>query len=215
MLAELSKEPFNDPEWIYEPKWEGIRIVVYIHEGHVRLLSWNLQNFTGLFSSVAESLKSAPASLVLDGEVAALGADGRPDFATLQHWLRPGRQPHTGHVTYIVFDRLYVNGHNLKDHPLRDRQAVLTVLKHTLNSNVVRVTDPFPGDMGTTVYEECRRQGLEGVVAKRLASKYQEGKRTEDWRKIPFRKREEFVVGAYLSSAAACPSRRARRYWRI
>jgi len=109
-------------------------------------------------------------------------------------------------VTYVVFDCVYVNGHNLKDRPLRDRQAVLAALKRALNSDLVRVADPFPGEMGTTVYQECQRQGLEGVVAKRLASKYQPRKRTKDWRKIPFRKREEFVVGGYLSSAPGRPS---------
>ena len=201
MLAEPAKEPFNDPAWTYEPKWDGIRIIAYVQGNTVRLLSRNLQNYTGLFASVTESLRSAPVPIVLDGEVVALGAEGRPEFAMLQQWLRPGRQPRTGQVSYVVFDCLYVDGHNLKDHPWKERQAVMAALKHAVQSEVVRVSDPFPGDMGTTVYQECQRQGLEGVVAKRLNSKYQAGKRTKDWRKIPFRKREEFVVGGYLSSA--------------
>jgi len=185
MLAEPAKEPFNDPEWIFEPKWDGIRIIAYVQGERVRLLSRNLQNFTGLFASVAEDLKTVGVPVVLDGEVVALGADGRPEFSLLQQSLRPGKQPRTGHVSYIVFDCLCVNGHNLKDRPLRERYAVLAALKHALNSDAVRVTAPFPGDISTTVYEECQRQGLEGVVAKRLASKYHPGKRTKDWRKYP------------------------------
>jgi len=114
MLAEPANAPFNNPEWIYEPKWDGIRATAYVHGEQVRLFSRNLQNFTGLFASIAESLKAVGVPIVLDGEVVALGAEGRPDFATLQHWLRPGKQPRTGHVTYIVFDCLYVNGHNRK-----------------------------------------------------------------------------------------------------
>ncbi len=201
MLAEAGKEPFDDPRWTYEPKWDGIRIVSYIRGERVRLLSRSLQNFTGLFAPIAESLAAVAIPAVLDGEVVAVDAEGRPDFAMLQQWLRPGRQPRVGHVTYVVFDCLHVNGHNLKERPLQERQDVLAALKPVLTSDAVRVTDPYPGALGTFVYQECQRHGLEGVVAKRLASKYHPGKRTKDWRKIAFRRREEFVVGGYLSSA--------------
>jgi len=204
MLAEPGKTPFDSPEWIYEPKWDGIRIVAHIRPDRVRLLSRNLQNFTGVFAPVTDSLKSLTVPAVLDGEVVAVGPDGLPDFAALQQWLRSETQPRTGSLSYVVFDCLYVNGHNLKERPLKERQDILAALKPALNSDFVRVTDPFPGALGTFVYEECRRQGLEGVVAKRLASKYQPGKRSKDWRKMAFRTREEFVVAGYLSSA---PSR--------
>jgi bifunctional non-homologous end joining protein LigD len=201
MLAEPGRAPFDSPDWIYEPKWDGIRIVAYVRADRVRLLSRNLQNFTGVFASVAESLQSLTAPTVLDGEVVAIAPDGHPDLAALQQWLRPGQRPRTSHVSYVVFDCLHVNGHNLKDRPLRERQDVLAELKRALNSDAVRVTDPYPGVLGTFVYQECQRLGLEGVVVKRLASKYRSGKRSKDWRKIPFRRREEFVVGGYLSSA--------------
>jgi len=206
MPADPGKAPFDHPEWIYETKWDGIRILAYVQGERVRLLSRNLQNFTGLFAPITESLRSLTVPVVLDGEVVAVGADGLPDFAALQQWLRPGTRPRGGHASYVVFDCLYLNGHNLRDRPLQERQAVLAGLKPALNSDFVRVTDPYPGALGTFVYEECRRQGLEGVVAKRLASKYRAGKRSKDWRKIPFRAREEFVVGGYLSSAPTRPS---------
>jgi len=80
MLAEPANAPFNNPEWIYEPKWDGIRATAYVHGEQVRLFSRNLQNFTGLFASIAESLKAVGVPIVLDGEVVALGAEGRPDF---------------------------------------------------------------------------------------------------------------------------------------
>ncbi len=197
MLAEPGKEPFDDPRWTYEPKWDGIRIVSYVHGTHVRLLSRTLQNFTGLFAPIAESLMAVAVQVVLDGEVVAVDAEGRPDFAMLQQWLRPSRQPRAGHMTYVVFDCVYVNGHNLKERSLRERRDVLVALKPVLTSDAVRVTDPYPGALGTFVYQECQRHGLEGVVAKRLASTYHPGKRTRDWRKIAFRRREEFVVGGY------------------
>jgi ATP-dependent DNA ligase len=93
-----------------------------------------------------------------------------------------------------------VNGHNLRDRSLKERQDVLVALKGALTSDIVRVTDPCPGALGTFMYQECQRLGLEGVVAKRLASMYRPGRRSHDWRKIPFRSREEFIVGGYLSS---------------
>ena len=201
MLAESAKAPFSDPTWTYEPKWDGVRLIAYVNGDRVRLPSRNLQNFTGLFAPIAESLTAVGVPIVADGEVVALSAEGRPDFATLQQWLRPGRQPRVGHVSYIIFDCVYVNGHGLKDRPLGERQVVLSALRPVLNSEVVRVSEPFSGDMGMTVFQECQRQGLEGVVAKRLASKYRPGVRSKDWRKIAFRRREEFVVGGYLASA--------------
>jgi bifunctional non-homologous end joining protein LigD len=85
----------------------------------VRLLSRNLQNFTGAFSSVAESLQSFAPPAVLDGEVVAVGPDGLPDFAALQQWLRPGKRPRTDHVSYVVFDCVYLDGHNLRDRSLK------------------------------------------------------------------------------------------------
>ncbi|HLJ59142.1 MAG TPA: non-homologous end-joining DNA ligase [bacterium] len=201
MLAEAGKAAFDSPEWTYEPKWDGIRILAHVQQDRVRLWSRNLENYTGLFAPVADSLKSITVPVVLDGEVVAVGADGLPDFGALQQWLRPGSRPRTGHVSYVVFDCLYVDGHTLRDRPLKERQDVLAALKPVLTSDFVRVTDPFPGALGTFVYEECQRQGLEGVVAKRLASTYRPGKRSKDWRKMAFHRREEFVVGGYLSSA--------------
>jgi ATP-dependent DNA ligase len=88
---------------------------------------------------VAESLKSAVVSAGLDGEVIALEADGPPSFSAIQQWLRPGKQPRTGHLSYIVFDCLYVNGHSLKDQPLRT--ASRSSRRSGIRSAAVRVTD--------------------------------------------------------------------------
>jgi ATP-dependent DNA ligase len=90
MLAEPGEAPFDGPEWIYEPKWDGIRILAYVQGDRVRLLSRNFQNFTGLFPPVTDSLKSLTVPIVLDGEVVAVDADGLSDFAALQQWLRSG-----------------------------------------------------------------------------------------------------------------------------
>jgi len=197
MLTEGSRHAFNDPEWVYEPKWDGFRVVALIRNHAVRLLSRNLHSFTGTFRPVTDALREFPTTLVLDGEVVVLNEQGLPDFEALQQWLRPHRHM-PGPVTYMVFDCLYVNGHSVLRRGLEDRQAVLRALRPALAPETVRITEALSGMDGRLVFRECARLGLEGVVAKRRASLYRPGVRTRDWMKISVRHREEFVVGGYL-----------------
>ncbi|HLW61418.1 MAG TPA: hypothetical protein VKV57_16055 [bacterium] len=199
MLAESAGVPFNDPAWMYEPKWDGVRVIAMIRDGSVRLLSRNVLSFTDLFRPVAEALRGFPASLVLDGEVVVLDERGLPDFESLQQWLRPGTRRPSGHLVYMVFDCLYANNHSLIARGLEDRHAVLRALARPLASQVVRVTEPLSGMDGRAIFRQCAKVGLEGVVAKRRASVYRPGARSPDWVMIPVRRREEFVVGGYVT----------------
>src|SRR5205807_6490465 len=107
MLAEEAPHPFNDPDWVYEPKWDGFRVIAQIHNGAVRLLSGNLYSFTETFRPVAEALREVPTSLVLDGEMVVLNENGLPDFEALQEWLHP-RKRMVGVLAYMVVDWAYI-----------------------------------------------------------------------------------------------------------
>ncbi|HKV44426.1 MAG TPA: non-homologous end-joining DNA ligase [bacterium] len=200
MLAEAVVAPFNDPAWMYEPKWDGFRVVAMIRDGSVRLLSRNLLSVTDLFRPVTEALTGFPASLVLDGEVVVLDERGLPDFEALQQWLRPAKRRPSGRLVYMVFDCLYANNHSLISRGVEDRHAVLRALARTLAPQTVRVTEPLSGMDGRAIFRQCAKVGLEGVVAKRRASVYRPGARSQDWVTIPVRRREEFVVGGYVTA---------------
>ncbi|HKV43279.1 MAG TPA: non-homologous end-joining DNA ligase [bacterium] len=200
MLLETADAIFSSLEWSYEPKWDGFRVLAAVKDGSVRLLSRNGHSFTTLFAPVADALRGFPTSILLDGEVIAIADTGRPDFEALQRRLRPRAGSAFGHLCYMVFDCLYVNGHSLLNHPLRERQKILSELVHAGQSATVRLTEGFPAAKSTGLMKACASMGLEGVVMKRKESVYRPGFRSPDWLKVPIRRREEFVVGGYLAS---------------
>jgi bifunctional non-homologous end joining protein LigD len=200
MLLKKADAMFSSAEWIYEPKWDGFRVLASIRNGAVRLISRNGHSFTNLFGAVSDALRGFPASTVLDGEVIAINKRGQPDFEALQARLRPRNGKLPGHLCYMVFDCLYVNGHTLLNRPLEDRQAVLWELQHALQTDEVKLTEGFPAEKSRRLMKACAHMGLEGVVMKRKGSIYRPGFRSPDWIKVPIRHREEFVIGGYLPS---------------
>src|SRR6516165_10381940 len=100
MLMHKADRLVSSPDWTYEPKWDGFRVIATLRDGSVRLLSRNGHSFTRLFGPVWDALRSFPASLVLDGEVVAITDEGRPDFEALQGWLRPRDGKLPGHLYY-------------------------------------------------------------------------------------------------------------------
>jgi len=108
MLMHKASRLVSSPDWIYEPKWDGFRVIATVRDGSVRLLSRNGHSFTRLFGPVSDALCGFPASLVLDGEVVAITDEGRPHFEALQQRLRPRDGKLPGHACYLIFDCLYV-----------------------------------------------------------------------------------------------------------
>lgn len=181
-------------------KWDGFRLLAFVRDGKVELLSRNLHPFTALLRPIADSLRSFPAHLILDGEAVMLDERGRPDFEALQALLRPrDRKRPTGHLAYIVFDCLHINGQSLMRRPLDERRRVLEAVVKAVNSARVRPSEAFSGIEGTRLFRRIAKLGLEGVVAKRKDSPYRPGIRSHDWLKIPYRRREGFVIGGYLA----------------
>src|SRR5438132_2419310 len=135
MLLQKADALFPSPDWTYEPKWDGFRILASVRDGSIRLISRNGHSFTNLFGPVSDALRGFPSSVLLDGEVISINDKGHPDFDALQARLRPRNGNLSGYLCYMVFDCLYVNGHSLFNRPLEDRQAVLRELQHALQTD--------------------------------------------------------------------------------
>jgi bifunctional non-homologous end joining protein LigD len=203
MLARLSTLPPDDESWGYEIKWDGVRAVAYVPpDKPTRIESRNLNDVTRQYpeaAAVGTALEKR--SAVLDGEVVAFDEHGRPSFERLQ-----GRMHLTGEaaigvrtqstpIAYVVFDLLYLDGESLMRLPYSERRARLEGLD--LNGPSWRTPAYHQGE-GAALLEASAKQGLEGVVAKRLDSPYEPGKRNGAWLKIKNTRRQELVIGGWL-----------------
>ena len=176
-------------EWSYEVKWDGYRAQAVKHGPAVSLASRNLKNITRQFPEVvrAAGLVRA-ASAVLDGEIVALDADGRPSFQALHHADTEGLS-----IVYYAFDLLHLNGRDLTAAPLDERRDAL---RQVVEGSGVLLSDPLPGTP-EQIAAAVRALGLEGVVAKRRRSAYAPGRRSDAWVKVRFAQHQEFVIGGF------------------
>jgi bifunctional non-homologous end joining protein LigD len=200
MLASLTGGPFSRPDWIYEPKLDGFRIITLIRGGKAVLLSRNGNNVTAKYSILVPELSRQPASeLVLDGEIIALDDKGKQCFQCLQNYIKSvgrkdGAEAGGFPLVYYVFDILYLDGFDLRGAVLRYRKELLK--KVFSPGQQVRLIEYFEKD-GETVYKAAVKNGLEGVVAKQIDSLYLSGKRSPDWLKVKATLSDEFVIGGY------------------
>jgi bifunctional non-homologous end joining protein LigD len=215
MLASVAEAPLNDPQLVYEPKYDGIRAIAEVGDT-VRLWSRLGNEKTSQFPEIVEALKqwgrTLRAPLVLDGEIVALDDQGEPaGFQQLQgriHLLdpsapagptRPTRptRPTSPNVAFIAFDLLRDGTTDWRDRPLLERRAALEqVFKKRPATPIIRLSTMVRGD-GRALYDEALSHGWEGLIAKHSASLYKSGKRTPDWRKIKIVREQEFVVGGW------------------
>jgi len=187
MLATLADDLPRGDDWQFEVKWDGYRALGYVRGGEARLVSRNGNDLTARFEPVAKELAKAVRSpeCVVDGEVCALDEQGRPSFSAMQQG-KPGTP-----LVYELFDLLELDGEPVVDLPLAERRARLEALVDERNTTV-QVSGAF--DDGEALRTAAIEQGLEGVMAKRAASRYAEGRRTRDWLKIKTQQRQEFVI---------------------
>jgi bifunctional non-homologous end joining protein LigD len=203
MLARPSRLPADDADWAFEVKWDGVRAIAHSEPGRLRLLSRNGNDVTVAYPEL-RTLNRALGSheAILDGEIVAFDASGRPHFQTLQSRMHVRgeaavkRLAETAPVTYLVFDLLWLDGHSLIDLPYAERRARLGSLE--LSGERWRVPEFFSGG-GAAVLAATREQGLEGVVAKRLDSRYTPGARGRSWLKIKNSARQELVIGGWTT----------------
>ncbi len=211
MLASLEAAPLDDPQFAYEPKYDGIRALIQVDPAtplaRVTIASRLGNDKTAQFPEIVRALggfgRKIKAGVLLDGEIVALDADGEPTgFQRLQgriHLTRganTGRAPAGAPVAFIAFDILFDGAEDLRGLPLTSRRARLERVFSNTGSPVLRISD-FVAANGRALYEEALHRGWEGLVAKHLDSRYKSGKRTPDWRKLKITLQQEFVVGGW------------------
>ena len=191
MLCTLTREPIDDPDYLYEVKWDGYRIISYVHKGKVRMDSRSAKDYTTRYPLVTEALRALGHDAVIDGEVVVFNEEGMPDFDALQLY-----NGHDTPITYCVFDLLWLDGYDLMALPLETRKTMLQKLVG--GDRVFRFSETF--DDGPGLYKEMLARNLEGIVAKRRDSPYVPDARDFRWLKTPTRKRQEFVIGGWAES---------------
>ena len=180
-------------EWSYEVKWDGYRAQAVKDGAVVSLASRNLKNITKQYPSIAAAAARVRApTAVLDGEIVALDAEGRPSFQALHHSTLNGLS-----VVFYAFDLLHLNGRDLTRRPLDERRAAL---RDIVGDSGILLSDPLAGT-ADQIAAVVRQLGLEGVVAKRRRSAYAAGRRSDAWVKVRFAKHQEFVIGRYKPNA--------------
>jgi len=200
MLASSVDDPFDGPDWLFEIKWDGYRAIAFIENGNVRLVSRNQNELTARYPELKDLANSVKAkNAILDGEVVALDEQGRASFSLMQQrtGFRPGgrRAPTNADVPvlYYAFDLLYLDGYDWRRVPLEERKKKLASILITGDS--LRYSDHYD-QQGKALFEIARQKGLEGILAKKRDSSYQE-RRSSEWLKIKIRHRLEAVIGGY------------------
>ena len=180
-------------DWSYEVKWDGYRAQAVKNGTVVSLASRNLKNITKQYPAVAAAAARVLApTAVLDGEIVALDAEGRPSFQALHHSTLDGLS-----IVFYAFDLLHLNGRDLIRRPLDERRAAL---RDIVGDSGVLLSEPLAGT-ADQIAAAVRQLGLEGVVAKRRRSAYAAGRRSDAWVKVRFARHQEFVIGGYKPNA--------------
>ena len=203
MNATLVAGPFDDPDWLFEVKWDGFRVETIVDKGTVRSLTRGGLDASRYFGSFLEPPTwIAAKQAIVDGEVIALDDANEPDFARLQAGIK-GRDAlgaATSPFVYMVFDLLFIDGRLLLAEPLEERRRLLA---EALRPDPrVRLSEHIERD-GVAFFEVAKARGLEGIMAKDRRSDYQPGLRTMTWRKIKIRPEQELVVGGWTSGIGA------------
>ncbi|HYP55586.1 MAG TPA: DNA ligase D [Solirubrobacterales bacterium] len=202
MLAKLSDLPASDEGWAVEVKWDGVRAIAYCQPGRLELQSRNLRDITAQYPEVRRLSRQLGArDAVLDGELVAFDREGRPSFERLQQRIHQTsesvvrRRMKEYPVTYVVFDLLYLDGRDLTGEPYRRRRELLEELELAGPS---WQTPSHSVGHAEELLAASREQRLEGIVMKRLDSRYMPGKRGGSWLKIKNTGRQELVIGGWL-----------------
>jgi len=191
----VSQPPAGD--WSYELKFDGYRAVALKGGDEVRLLSRNEKDLGKKFYPVVEAVAELDCrDAIIDGEVVALDANGRPSFQLLQAFEKGDEKPP---LFYYVYDLLQLNGTDLRARPLADRKALLKELVED-GPDTIRYSVPFEVEL-EDLLEKARSFGLEGLIGKQVGSQYESGKRTGAWIKLKLVSSQEFVIGGYTPPA--------------
>jgi bifunctional non-homologous end joining protein LigD len=199
MKAKLVEKPPATGDWIYELKFDGIRLIAIKRDDKVSLLSRNQNELAGRFPEIVEAIKNLPArECVIDGEVVALDEKGRSSFQLLQAREMEGRK---SPIYFYAFDLLQLDGKSLIGLPLEARKNVLEKLCADAG-DPIRYSGAIGGD-ATRLLEEVKRRSLEGIIGKQRSSVYEPGRRSGAWIKLKCVNEQEFVIGGYTPPQGA------------
>src|ERR671919_1231461 len=216
MLATLIDKPFNKKEWVFEVKWDGIRSIFYLHKTKdiLKLQSRNGIDITHRYPEIIEALKwitNCKESAILDGEIVVLNKEGYPDFGSHKERMSVNSERDVNMLskslpaTYYLFDILYLDGEDLRNHSYVDRRRILDEAIHQPNNSSnrnskkrIRISD-YIEEQGIDVFEKVKKMGLEGIIGKNKFSKYFQGARSKDWLKIKNTKTQDCIVIGYTT----------------
>jgi bifunctional non-homologous end joining protein LigD len=199
MLATLTDKPFDDPDWVFETKWDGFRLMAEIKDGSVALYSRNLIDLSSRYPSICGALRKIEGFAVLDGELVALDAQGRSRFQLLQNAEREKVR-----LLYCVFDLLYRGDEDLRGRPLIERKERLEKLLP--KDKLLHYSTHVWGN-GIAAFKRAARAGEEGVMAKLSTSRYYSGERTREWLKVKASLGQEVVIVGFTAP------RKSRQYF--
>jgi bifunctional non-homologous end joining protein LigD len=205
MHAELAQAAFNKPDWMWEPKLDGYRTLVYVKEGKVSMRSRRGLELAKTFPGLAAELGKQGASMILDGEIVAFDESGKPSFNALQNrfQLKAERDIAAAEkstpVVFFAFDLLYFDGVDLRKAAYSDRRRYLA--QCLLPSPQVQLV--HAAEDGVELYRAALASGFEGVIGKRKDSRYESGKRSSAWLKVKSTTSGDFVVGGYTKGKGA------------
>ncbi len=193
MKAQLSDLPaFDNADWIFEIKWDGYRAIAEINSSRNKLYSRNGLTFDKAYPKVFEALKSFKKKAVIDGEIVVFDEQGKPNFQKLQNYKNNDKYA----IHFYAFDCLEANGKSITDLSVIERKKILQSILP--KSDVIHYCDHVDGE-GKALFQEMRKMGLEGMIAKRKDSKYYIGKRTSEWLKIKNIQTQEAIIVGYTA----------------
>jgi bifunctional non-homologous end joining protein LigD len=196
MLAKETEKAFDDKDWLFEIKWDGYRAIAEKKEKEILLYSRNGISFQQTYPIVVDQLKHISADAVLDGEIVVLNDKGQPSFQFLQHYSENQDRP----IQYQIFDLLELNGQNTTGLSLIERKELLH--KIIPENEVIKYSDHIP-EKGKSFFTVTEENGLEGILAKKMDSKYYPGKRSPEWLKIKHHKTQEAIIAGYTAPSGS------------
>lgn len=192
MLATLAESHADDPDWLYEAKYDGYRAVAKIHGGEVEIVSRNGNSFNKRYASLLPELETFADDLVLDGEIVIEDEKGVSNFQLLQNYVTTKK----GVLRYYVFDLLYLNGHTITHLPLHQRRELLEAVFANVHVKNIQVSPVIPGK-GKQLLNRLTKLGYEGIIAKDSNGTYVPGRRSDTWLKLKSVQSTEAIICGY------------------
>jgi bifunctional non-homologous end joining protein LigD len=190
MLASETENSFDDKGWLFEIKWDGYRAIAEKNDDEILLYSRNGLNFLHTYPVVVNQLNDIEEDVIIDGEIVVFNDKGNPDFQLLQHYSENKDRP----IQYYVFDLIKLNGHDTIGLSLLERKELLQ--KIIPKNDVIKYSDHIL-EHGKSFFGVSKEKNLEGIIAKKITSRYYPGKRTTEWLKIKHHLTREAIIAGY------------------